>query len=215
MQTKRSKLIRAPQRGVYDREQVHAILDEGLVCHIGFAAPAGRPVVIPTAYGRDGNLLYIHGAASSRMMRTLATGVDLSFCVTLIDGLVLARAAFHHSVNYRSVVLFGTAQLVEDLAQKERALALFTDHVVPGRSAEVRPSAPNEIKATTVLALRIDEGSAKVRTGPPKDDEADYALDVWAGVLPCGVSYGAPQADPLLRAGIALAPSVRDYRRPG
>lgn len=215
MQTERSKLIRAPQRGVYDREQIYQILDEALVCHIGFVDPAGRPVVIPTAYGRADDLLYIHGAASSRMMRTLAEGVPLSFCVTLMDGLVLARSAFHHSVNYRSVVLFGTAQLVDNLSEKERALELFTEHIVPGRYAEVRPSAPNELKATTVLAMPIQEGSAKIRTGPPKDDAADYALDAWAGVLPCDVSYGEPLADPLLRAGIALAPSVRDYCRPG
>ena len=214
-QTERTTLKRAPKRAVYDRERIHAILDEAMICHVGFSGPDGRPIVIPTAYGRDGDLVYIHGAAASRMMRDLAGGISLCLTVTIMDGLVLARSAFHHSVNYRSVVLFGVASVVEEPSEKERALRLFTDHIVPDRYAAVRAATAQELKATTVLSLPIQEVSAKVRTGPPNDDEADYALDVWAGVIPCSMVYGTPLDDGRLKDGTETPEHVRSYRRPG
>ncbi|MEQ9367209.1 MAG: pyridoxamine 5'-phosphate oxidase family protein [Leptospirales bacterium] len=212
--TKRTTVVRAPRRAVYDRERVHAILDEAMICHVGFAGPDGRPFVLPTAYGRDGELLYLHGAAASRMMRSLAAGVPICVTVTLLDGLVLARSAFHHSVNYRSVVLFGQATLVEDIAEKERALRLFTDHIVPDRWDAVRGPTPQELKATTVLSMPIEEVSAKVRTGPPNDDDEDYALPIWAGILPCAVQYAAPIDDGRLAAGTEMPDHISLYRRP-
>lgn len=211
--TARTTLIRAPKRGVFDREQIYAILDEALVCHVGFTDPAGRPVVIPTAYGRDGDQIFLHGAAASRMMRALAARIPVCVTVTLLDGLVLARSAFHHSVNFRSVVLFGEAELVEDPEEKARGLRCFTEHIVPDRWDVVRPPTAQELKATTVLVLPIQEASAKVRTGPPVDDEADYALDVWAGVLPCAVTYDVPVDDGRVPAGIAVPEHVSTYRR--
>ena len=210
--TARTEVRRLPQRAVYDREAVYRILDEGLVCHIGFVAE-GNPVVIPTGYGRKGDTVYLHGSAASRMLRTLGKGVDVCVTVTLFDGLVLARAAFHHSVNYRSVVIFGTATVVEDREGKLEALRVFTEHVAPGRWQEVRPPSDKELQATTVLALSLQEVSAKVRTGPPVDDEEDYALPVWAGVLPLSLTPGLPVADQRLRAGTKVPEYVRRYDR--
>ncbi len=196
--TARTTLRRLPKRGSFERETVYAILDEGFVCHVGFVVE-GQPFVIPTAYGRRGDVLYLHGARASRMQKALAAGADVCVTVTLVDGLVLARSAFHHSINYRSVVVFGRARVVESEEEKNAALEAFTEHVMPGRWADVRWPTAQELAATTVLALPLEEASAKVRTGPPVDDEEDYELSVWAGVLPLSVEPGAPVADPRLR----------------
>jgi len=206
----RNTVKRVPKRGQYDRATVHAILDEGLVCHIGFVAN-GQPFVIPTAYGRIEDTLYIHGSPASRMLRTLEGGVDVCVNVTLLDGLVMARSAFHHSMNYRSVVIFGTATLVEALEEKLAALKAFTNHVVPGRWQEVRPPTPQEAKGTWVLALPITEASAKVRSGPPIDDAEDYGLSIWAGEIPLTLTPKTPVPDPQLDPAIAISQSVSNY----
>jgi uncharacterized protein len=210
--TERSTIKRLPQRGRYEREVVNEILDEGFVCHVGFVLD-GQPFVIPTGYGRVGDVLYVHGARASRMLKALERGVDVCVTVTLVDGLVLARSAFHHSMNYRSVVVFGRARAVVDEAEKLTALHAFTEHVAPGRWAEVRQPTRQELNATLVLALPLAEASAKVRTGPPVDDEEDYALAVWAGELPLHLTVGAPVADPRLPPDIAPPAHVRDYER--
>ena len=181
--TERTQVKRLPKRGNYDREVVYKILDSGIVCHIGFSVD-GQPYVIPTNYGRSGDILYIHGSAASRMLRTLAGGIPMCVTVTHLDGLVLARSAFHHSVNYRSVVILGTAKLVEEPAEKMEALRIFTEQVMKGRWDDIRIPTEQELKATTVISVKLEEVSAKVRTGGPVDDEEDYALPVWAGVLP-------------------------------
>lgn len=210
--TERSQIKRLPQRGEYDRQLIYSILDEGLVCHVGFAIE-GQPFVIPTAYGRVDDRLYIHGSPASRMLQSLQCGLEVCVTVTLLDGLVLARSAFHHSMNYRSVVVFGTATLVQDETQKMEALRAFTEHVIPGRWAEVRLPTRQELQGTLVLALPLTEASAKVRTGPPKDDEADYSLPVWAGVLPLQLAVAQPIRDPRLPAEIGLPTHIRDYTR--
>lgn len=210
VQTERTKLRRLPQRGSYERQTVYDILDEGFVCHVGFVSD-GQPFVIPTAYGRAGDELFIHGARASRMLRALREGVEVCVTVTLVDGLVLARSAFHHSINYRSVVVFGRARVVEAAEVKMRALRAFTDHVVPGRWDEVREPNRQELDATLVLALPLNEASAKVRTGPPIDDEEDYALPCWAGVLPLAVRTGEAVPDPRLASGIAPPENIRDF----
>jgi uncharacterized protein len=210
IRTERTKLRRLPQRGSYERRAVYDILDKGFVCHVGFVSE-GQPFVIPTAYGRAGDELFIHGARASRMLKALREGVEVCVTVTLVDGLVLARSAFHHSVNYRSVVVFGRARVVESDEEKMRALRAFTEHVVPGRWDEVREPTRQELDATLVLALPLAEGSAKVRTGPPVDDEEDYALPVWAGVLPLDIRTGEPIPDPRLAAGAALSESVKGF----
>ena len=194
LKTPRTKLRRLPQRGAHDRTTIDPILDEALISHVGFVHD-GRPAVIPTLHARLGDEVLIHGSAASRMLRALATGVDLCLTATLIDGLVLARSAFHHSVNYRSVVLYGTARLLTEPDEKEAALEAFTERLLPGRWADVRWPTRKELKATTVLVLPIEGGSAKVRTGPPIDDEPDYALDVWAGVVPITLTRGEPVPD--------------------
>ncbi len=211
--TERTRVNRVPQRSVYDRETVYRILDAGLVCHLGFIAE-GTPVVIPTGYGRKDNTLYVHGSAVSRTMRALESGMDVCVNVTLLDGLVLARSAFHHSMNYRSVVIFGRASLVQDSTEKIEALRVLVEHVVPGRWAHVRPPSPQELKATSVLAIPLEEVSAKVRTGPPLDDDANYALPVWAGVLPLRLTPGEPVADERLGPAIEVPDYIRDYARP-
>ena len=191
--TPRTHVKRLPKRGVYDQAQVYSILDEGFVCHVGFALE-GQPYVIPTGYVRSGDLVYFHGSAASRMLRAIDGGIDVCLTVTLLDGLVLARSAFHHSMNYRSVVVLGKARLVTDNGEKTEALRRFTNHVVPGRWDEVRQPTDQELKATSVLALPLEEVSAKVRTGGPIDDEEDYALPVWAGVVPIRTITGRPGA---------------------
>jgi nitroimidazol reductase NimA-like FMN-containing flavoprotein (pyridoxamine 5'-phosphate oxidase superfamily) len=206
--TDRTQVNRLPKRAVYDQAQVHAILDEGFICHVGFVVD-GQPYVIPTGYARSGDRLYIHGSAASRMLRALGQGARLCVTVTLVDGLVLARSAFHHSMNYRSVVVLGQARLVTDPEEKTAALGLFTNHIVPGRWDEVRHPNEQELKSTTVLALALDEVSAKVRTGPPIDDEEDYALPVWAGVVPIRMQAGDPAPDTRLPEGV---PAI-DHRR--
>ncbi len=195
--TKRTQVTRLPKRGDYSEATIHSILDAGFLCHVGFVAD-GQPFVIPTSYGRSGDILYLHGSAASRMLRTLASGVEVCVTVTLVDGLVLARSAFHHSMNYRSVVLFGTATLVESPEEKTAALRAISEQIVPGRWDDVRWPTEQELKATKVLALPISEASAKVRTGPPLDDEEDYAMKVWAGILPFRVQPEAPLPDPRL-----------------
>lgn len=210
--TQRSQIKRLPQRGQYEHEVIYQILDEGLVCHVGFAVD-GQPFVIPTAYGRVGDRLYIHGSPASRMLRSLQGGIEVCVTVTLLDGLVLARSAFHHSMNYRSVVIFGTAMTVEDADQKLEALRAFTEHVVPGRWAEVRPPSRQEFAGTLVLSLPLAEASAKVRTGPPSDDEADYSLPLWAGVVPLKLVAATPIADPRLQQEITSPSYVQNYTR--
>ena len=210
--TERTILKRLPKRGVYDRPLVYEILDEGFICHIGFVVD-GRPVVIPTGYARSGDNLYVHGSQASRMLRTLAAGVDVCVTVTLVDGLVLARSAFHHSMNYRSVVVFGRATVVEDKDEKLAALFSFSEHVVRGRWDDVREPTEQELKATTVLSLPLVEASAKVRTGPPLDDEDDYSLPIWAGVIPLRLVADAPVNDPRLPEGIEAPEYAREYNR--
>jgi hypothetical protein len=210
--TERTQVHRLPKRGVYDREAVYSILDEGLVCHIGFVAD-GKPVVIPTGYGRQGDVLYVHGSPASRMFGALGKGADVCVTVTLIDGLVMARSAFHHSMNYRSVVIFGKATVLEDPAAKRQALQAFTEHVAPGRWEQIRQPSAKELQATTVLAIPLEEVSAKVRTGPPLDDEEDYALSVWAGVLPLVLTPQPPLADERLEKGTPVPEYLRPYSR--
>jgi nitroimidazol reductase NimA-like FMN-containing flavoprotein (pyridoxamine 5'-phosphate oxidase superfamily) len=210
LQTERTTVRRLAKRAAYDREVVHAILDEALLCHVGFIVD-GAPVVIPTIHWREGDTLYVHGSVASRMLRTLKDGVEACVTVTLLDGLVLARSAFHHSMNYRSAVIFGIAREVTAREEKLRALDSLVEHVVRGRSAEVRAPNESELRLTTVLALPIEEASAKVRTGGPVDDEEDYALPVWAGVVPMRLTPGEPIAD----AGVvgAIPAYVAGYAR--
>ncbi|QQS46153.1 MAG: pyridoxamine 5'-phosphate oxidase family protein [Acidobacteriota bacterium] len=210
--TARTTLKRLPKRGSYDVETVNGILDEGFVCHVGFVVD-GQPFVIPTAYGRSGDRLYIHGSAASRMARALSGGIPVCVTVTLIDGLVLARSAFHHSINYRSVVIFGNARPVEDPGEKNEALRIFTEHLIPGRWDQVREPNEQELRATEVLSLDLSEVSAKIRTGPPVDDEEDMNIEVWAGVLPLKLMAQSPVADPILKPGIDPPDYVRDYSR--
>jgi nitroimidazol reductase NimA-like FMN-containing flavoprotein (pyridoxamine 5'-phosphate oxidase superfamily) len=211
--TDRTTLKRLPKRGQYDHAQVYQILDEAFICHVGFIAD-GKPVVIPTSYARIGDDLYIHGSAASRMLRSLQQGIDVCVTVTLIDGLVLARSAFHHSINYRSVVIFGAARVVDDPVEKLNALQAFTEHVVPGRWREVRWPTECEMRLTLVRRLPLVEVSAKVRTGPPIDDEEDYDLPVWAGVVPLKINAAAPVGDARLRSGIDAPDYALNYARP-
>jgi nitroimidazol reductase NimA-like FMN-containing flavoprotein (pyridoxamine 5'-phosphate oxidase superfamily) len=189
--TERTQVRRIAKRGVYDRDTVYAILDEGYVCHVGFALD-GQPYVIPTGYARLGDEIFIHGSAASRMLRAMGDGVDVCVTVTLIDGFVFSRSAFHHSMNYRSVVMLGRARVLADPAEKMIALRRFTNHILPGRFEEVRPPSDAELKATMVLALPLEEVSAKIRTGPPVEDEGDIARPTWAGVVPLRVQLGTP-----------------------
>ncbi|MBO9539741.1 pyridoxamine 5'-phosphate oxidase family protein [bacterium] len=206
--TERSTIKRRAKRAAYDREVVHAILDEGLVGHVGFVAD-GQPFVIPMAYARIDETLYLHGAAASRLLRTLRAGADVCLSVTLLDGLVLARSAFHHSMNYRSVVVFGQASLVEDESAKREALRALTEHLTPGRWEVARQPSSAELAGTMVLALPIAEASAKIRTGGPVDDEDDYALPVWAGVVPLKLTMEAPVPDSQLAEGVSFTGLVR------
>jgi hypothetical protein len=200
--TPRTQVRRLPKRASYDREQVHSILDSGFLCHVGFAAE-GQVFVIPTLYGRADDTLYLHGSAASRMLKSVSSdSVEICVTVTLVDGFVLARSAFHHSMNYRSAMLFGRASLVSDRDEKMNALRLFTDKMVRNRWDEARQPNDQELKATNVLALPIREASAKVRTGGPVDDEEDYALPIWAGVVPVSTNLGQPLADSRLLEGV-------------
>ncbi|HEX4020923.1 MAG TPA: pyridoxamine 5'-phosphate oxidase family protein [Acidobacteriaceae bacterium] len=211
--TKRSQVARLPKRGDYSQATIFSILDAGFLCHVGFVVD-GQPFVIPTSYGRMDSTLYLHGSAASRMLRTLAKGVEICVTVTTLDGLVLARSAFHHSMNYRSVVILGTAHAVESMEEKTAALRVISEQIVRGRWNDVRHPTEQELKATSVLSLPITEASAKIRTGPPIDDDEDYALDVWAGVLPLHLEAGEPVADPRLTAGIQGPPAyLLNYRK--
>jgi len=209
--TERTQVKRLPKRGRYDRETVYQILDTCFVCHVGFNVD-GQPYVIPTNYGRAGDTLYLHGSAASRMLKTLSEGVPVCVTVTHVDGIVLARAAFHHSVNYRAVVILGTAPLVDSPAEKMEALRIFTEHVMKGRWDDVRQPTEQELKATTVLALPLEEVSAKVRTGGPLDDEADYSLPVWAGVLPLETVPKEPVPDSQRKSDPPVPDYLKHYR---
>jgi uncharacterized protein len=211
----RVRLRRRRERGLYEREVIDAILDEALIAHLGIADASGQPFVIPTLHARRGDVVYCHGSAASRTLRALQAGAPACLTVTLLDALVLARSAMHHSANYRSVMLMGEACVVEEPQEKLAALEAIVEHIVPGRWAEVRWPTEKEMKATSVLAIPIEEASAKIRSGPPLDDEEDYALNVWAGVIPIASESMAPEPDPQLNAGIDAPAYVSGYRRPG
>jgi len=206
--TERTKIKRHPERAVYDRETVHAILDEAFLCHVAFSVD-GQPHVLPTAYGRDGDWIYIHGSAASHMLRSLTTDVEVSVAVTLVDGFVLARSAFRHSLNYRSVVIFGKARFVSDPQEKHSALRTITNHLVPGRWEEVREPNEQEMRQTSVLALALGESVAKVRTGPPLDLADDISERVWGGVVPLRLEPSAPQADQHVKAETPVPDTAR------
>lgn len=211
IKSSRTTLRRMPTRGSHEQAAIHAILDAAFLAHVGFSVD-GQPFVIPTLYGREGDTLYLHGSAASRMMRFLETGVPACVTVTLVDGLVLARSAFHHSMNYRSVVAFGTARKVESADEKTHGLLVVSDHLIRQRWEAVRPPTAKELKGTTVLRFTMDEASAKTRDGGPVDDEEDYALPVWAGVLPLHTVAGDPIPDERLAAGIETPDYVLHYR---
>jgi len=208
----RTRIRRVPSRADYSRETIDAILDEALIAHLGFAID-DQPYVIPTLHARVGDIVYVHGSAASRAIRSLTDGLPACLTVTLLDGLVLARSAFHHSMNYRSVVVLGQARPVEGPDERLAALEAFTERLVPGRWDEVRWPTPQELKGTRVLALDLDEASAKIRTGPPVDDDEDHELDVWAGVIPLSVQAGPLTPDPKLRPGIEPAAPVTRWGR--
>jgi nitroimidazol reductase NimA-like FMN-containing flavoprotein (pyridoxamine 5'-phosphate oxidase superfamily) len=208
--TQRTKLRRLPERAAYDRETVQSILDEGFICHVAFVID-GQPYALPTGYARVGETLYLHGSSGSRL--GLRPGLDVCVTVTLLDGVVLARSAFHHSFQYRSVMVLGRTRLVSDPEEKDAALHALVEHFVPGRSADVRPGTPKELAATVVLALTLDEVSAKVRRGDPKDEEEDYALPVWAGILPLALTPGSPIPDSRLDPAISVPPYVAAWSR--
>jgi nitroimidazol reductase NimA-like FMN-containing flavoprotein (pyridoxamine 5'-phosphate oxidase superfamily) len=210
--TPRTRVVREAHRAVYDREAAYAILDEGFLCHVGFVAD-GQPFVIPTSYGRKDANLYIHGSAASRMLRNMKDAIPVCITVTLLDGLVLARSIFNHSMNYRSVVVLGKATLVDDLEEKLEALRLLSEHILPGRWAESRQPNASELKQTSVLRLPIEEFSAKVRSGPAIDDEEDYSFQTWAGVIPLEMAAGAPMDDARLAPGCEVPAYARNYSR--
>ena len=210
--TPRTRVVREPERAVYDRDVVNRILDEGFLCHVGFVVD-GQPFVIPTSYGRHEDVLYIHGSAASRMLRNVSGGIPVCVTVTLLDGLVLARSIFNHSMNYRSVVVLGTGTAIEDPVEKLAALRLLAEHIVPGRWEEARRPNEKELKATTVIRVPIREFSAKVREGPVIDDEEDYAFPVWAGVLPLKVVTGDPVRDSRALEEIDVPGYLKSYSR--
>jgi nitroimidazol reductase NimA-like FMN-containing flavoprotein (pyridoxamine 5'-phosphate oxidase superfamily) len=210
----RNRVRRLPERGVYDRDELYAILDGGFLCHVGFVQE-GQPFVIPTNYGRRNDEILLHGSAASRLMKHLAAGNEACIAVTHVDGLVLARSGFHSSINYRSAVVFGHGVPIDDPKEKSEALAAISENICPGRWSEIRGPNPQELKATSVVRVPIESASAKVRTGPPKDDEEDYAMDVWAGVLPLFVSAGELLADPRLKSNLEVPAYLREYAARG
>lgn len=205
--SERTRVRRLPERGAYDRQSLDAILDEALICHVGFVHD-GHPFVIPTVHARDGDTIYFHGSPASRMLRSLKQGAPVSVIVTIVDGVVAARSVFHHSMNYRSAIVLGEARLIDDDHERLRAMEAITEHVLPGRWAEARLPSESENKGTIIVALPIEEFSVKTRTGPPGDDEADYDLPIWAGVIPLALTASDPEPDPLLSEGIDVAASV-------
>jgi nitroimidazol reductase NimA-like FMN-containing flavoprotein (pyridoxamine 5'-phosphate oxidase superfamily) len=211
----RVRLRRKRDRGSHDRAAIDAILDEALVAHLGIVEADGQPIVTPTLHARAGDVVYCHGSAASRTLRALAAGAPACLTVSLIDGLVLARSAMHHSANYRSVMLLGHARLVEEPEEKLRAAEAVVEHVAAGRWRDVRPPTESELRATSILALPIEEASAKVRSGPPLDDEEDLSLPVWAGVVPLGLHARTPEPAPDLASGIPLPAYASAYARPG
>ncbi len=210
--TERTRVRRLPERGAYDRATIDAILDEALICHLAYVLDDG-PRITPTIHARVGDTLYVHGSNASRTLRTAKEGTPVAVEVTLLDGLVIARSAFHHSMNYRSVVVHGRAREVTDPTEKWEAQRALVEHVVHGRAADARMPNDRELKQTTILAIPLEESSAKIRTGPPKDEEEDYALPVWAGVLPLRTVPGDPEPDPLLPDGISAPSYLHEYRR--
>lgn len=200
--------VRRADRGSYDRAAIHAVLDEGLVAHVGFVDD-GRPMVIPMIYGRLGETFYLHGAKAARFAKTMGPGVPVCITLTLTDAIVVARSAFHCSMNYRSVVIHGHARLVTDPEEAEAALAAVTDHLLPGRWAESRPMTGKELRATAVLRVEVEAASLKSRSGPPSDDEEDYELPIWAGLLPLRVAPGVPEPDSRVLPGVGLPASVK------
>ena len=213
MPTARTRVVREADRAVYDREAVYRILDEGFLCHVGFVSE-GQPFVIPTSYGRNGDSIYIHGSAASRMLRQMKDGVAVCVTVTLLDGLVLARSVFNHSMNYRSVVILGKGILVEEAEEKLAALRVLSEHILPGRWDDSRQPNERELKATAVLRVPIEEFSAKARTGPPIDDEEDYSFPTWAGVVPLEMKAGTPINDLRLDPVREVPRYVKNYSRP-
>ncbi len=213
--SERSTLHRYAHRALYDRQAVDAILDEGLVCHVGLCTDGGYPVVIPLAYGRDGDIVYLHGSAASRLFRRARTEtVEICMTVTFVDGLVVARSTYNTDINYRSVVIIGSATEVKDLDEKRQALDVMVDHIIPGRSRDARPPTEKELRSTMLLRLPLDESSAKVRTGFPLDETEDYDLEIWAGVIPFTTVVEPALIDPDLRVALAVPPYVERYRRP-
>jgi uncharacterized protein len=213
--SERTTLHRYAHRAAYDRGTVDAILDEGLVCHVGLQTDRGFPVVIPLAYGRDGDIVYLHGSAASRLFRgAKSPDIDICMTVTFVDGLVVARSTYNTDINYRSVVIIGRATEVKDLDEKRRGLELMVDQIIPGRSRDARPPTEKELRSTMLLKLPLDESSAKVRTGFPLDEEEDYDLEIWAGVIPFTTVTEAPQVDPALRVAVPVPAYVERYRRP-
>jgi uncharacterized protein len=213
--TKRTQVHRHPERGDYDRATIDAILDEGLICHVAFNDGEGAPRCLPTIHARVGDTIYLHGSTAARAWKALRAGAEVCIAVTIVDGLVMARSAFNHSMNYRSVVVFGTAREVTDEEELHTAAEAITSHVAPGRQDEARMPTAAEYKQTLLLAVPIEEASAKVRTGPPKDDEEDMELPIWAGVLPLHTRPGEPEPDPHLSGDLDVPPSVSGYHRPG
>lgn len=213
--SERTKVRRLPERAAYDRASIDAILDEALICHVGITTADGNPVVIPTIHARSGDTLYIHGSPASRLLRSMKSGDEICVTVTLVDGLVVARSAFHNSMNYRSVVVIGEPRTVDSPAEKLAALEVVTDHVLAGRWAQSRPVTEKELKGTLVVALDLREASAKIRTGGPIDDESDYGEAIWAGVIPLSIAVGDPIGDGRLLDGVETPPNVTAYSRPG
>ena len=213
MPTERTRVVREPHRGAYDRETIYKILDEGFVCHVGFAGADGQPFVIPTLYARVGDAIYFHGSAASRMLRGAASGVAVCVTVTLTDGFVLARSVFNHSMNYRSVVALGKATLVDAPPEKLKALHAFTEKILPGRWEDARQPNEKELKATSILKLPLAEVSAKIRSGPVQDDDEDYALPVWAGIVPLHLQAEAPVRDERCDPAIPTPEYAANYRR--
>ncbi|MDX1614699.1 MAG: pyridoxamine 5'-phosphate oxidase family protein [Candidatus Promineifilaceae bacterium] len=211
--TSRSRLRRVPERGRYDKSTIYPIIDEALICHVAFEHD-GQPFVIPTIHARDGDRLLLHGARASRLLKVAQSGAPLSVAITLLDGLVMARSIFNHSMNYRSVVLFGRGRLVDEPAAKRQDLKTLSQRIAPGRWDDVRGPTEKELYATSLVSMALDSATAKVRSGPPGDDEADYALPVWAGVIPVQRVFAAPLPDPRLAPDLPLPNYLRDYRRP-